>query len=374
MKNNCTRNALRGSACGTAQADYQPLTARLIWQEIAPHTWPAAILPVLLSVALSMHLPHQALSGLFAPMSPASDSGIDLINVFVLLAICILMQSSVNVFNDYYDYIKGVDTIENSSADRSDAVLVYNNINPKSALALAVGLLASAFLAGMYIVAIAGWIPLILGVVGALFVGLYSGGKTPISYYPIGEAVSGIVMGGLITVACTYVLTGTFDILVLLWSVPVVIGIGLIMMTNNTCDIEKDREAERKTLSALIGREKAKSAYHAAIIVWMTVIAIFVIVVPCMYALVEFHQGASVLLGPGAEASGETTKALLGALRSGANGAMIVPFMILTAYPQVKALWKNPLNASSRDIAMPQCLTLNITLGLFYCIGLLLTA
>ena len=55
----------------------------------APHTWPASILPVL--VATSCAIVH----------SPTLDVPM----VCALLAICILMQASVNTFNDYYDFV-----------------------------------------------------------------------------------------------------------------------------------------------------------------------------------------------------------------------------------------------------------------------------
>lgn len=157
----------------------------------------------------------------------------------VLLAICILMQASVNTFNDYYDFVKGADSADDD-VEVSDATLVYNNVNPACALRLGIGFLVAAFLLGAYVIWQAGWIPLAIGVVGAVFVVVYSAGKTPVSYLPIGEAVSGGVMGGLIPLACYQALTGDLNWLMLLWAVPEIIGVGLIMMTNNTCDIEKD--------------------------------------------------------------------------------------------------------------------------------------
>ena len=107
----------------------------------APHTWPASILPVL--VATSCAVVH----------SPA----LDVLMVCALLAICILMQASVNTFNDYYDFVKGADS-EEDNVDVTDAVLVYNHINPASALRLAVGLLVAAFAIGVYVIYCAGWI------------------------------------------------------------------------------------------------------------------------------------------------------------------------------------------------------------------------
>ena len=160
---------------------YGRLTPRMAWQLAAPHTWPAAILPVLVAAAAAA----------------VTSFSISATMVCVLLVICVLMQSAVNTFNDYYDYVKGADSADDN-VDPTDAVLVYNNVNPRAALALAVGFLAAAFLLGAYVIWIAGWIPLAIGAAGAVVVVLYSAGKTPISYLPIGELVSGFVMGGLI--------------------------------------------------------------------------------------------------------------------------------------------------------------------------------
>lgn len=291
---------------------YGSFTPTMAINLAAPHTWPAAILPVAVAVACA------AATG--ATVSASMSC--------ILLAICILMQSSVNTFNDYYDYVKGTDSTDDD-VDPSDAVLLYNNVNPRSALALAIGLLVAAFLLGGYVIWQTGIIPLIIGIIGAIFVVLYSAGKTPISYLPLGEAVSGIVMGGLIPLACYYVLAGDVTPLALLWAIPEILGVGLIMFTNNTCDIEKDIEAKRHTLSVVLGRKKARSLYHG--ILWTWIIAIIVLVA------VFFTKGCIAL-----------------------------PFMVLSAYPLLKALLSNPLAPQSRQAAMSQVCGVNIALGAWY--------
>ena len=243
------------------------------------------------------------------------------------------MQSSVNTFNDYYDYVKGTDSSDDD-VDPTDAVLIYNNVNPTCALLYAIALLDTAFLLGGYVIYHAGPIPLAIGVIGAVFVVLYSAGKTPISYLPLGEAVSGIVMGGLIPLACYQVLTGLLTPLAVLWAVPEILGIGLIMFTNNTCDIEKDTVAHRRTLSVLLNREKARRLYHA--IMWLWLIAIILIVG------IFFTQGLIML-----------------------------PFLLLSTYPLLKALRNNPLAPQSRQAAMSQICSVNIALGAWYAAAIL---
>lgn len=296
---------------------YSRFTAQMALDIAAPHTWPAAILPVAVATSLAIATGYQVSATL----------------AVVLLAICILMQSSVNTFNDYYDYVKGTDSSEDD-VDPTDAVLIYNNVNPRSALLFAIALLISAFVLGGYVIYHAGLIPLAIGAVGAVFVVLYSAGKTPISYLPLGEAVSGIVMGGLIPLACYQVLTGVLTPLAMLWALPEILGIGLIMCTNNTCDIEKDIVAHRRTLSVLLNREKARTLYHA--ILWLWLIAVILIVG------VFFTQGL-----------------------------IMIPFMLLSTYPLLKALRNNPLAPNTRQAAMSQICSVNIALGAWYAAAIL---
>ena len=115
----------------------------------------------------------------------------------------------------------------------------------------------------------AGFVPLVIALMGALFVVLYSAGKSPISYLPLGEVVSGVVMGGLIPLAVYLVLTGELDFTILLLSIPTILGVGLIMFTNNTCDIERDIPSGRKTLSVVLGRTNSRALYRLLVIVWI---------------------------------------------------------------------------------------------------------
>lgn len=296
---------------------FTTLTPRMAMQLAAPHTWPAAILPVLAAVCCAV----------------AAGYAVSATMACVLLVICVLMQAAVNTFNDYYDYVKGADSADDN-VDPTDAVLVHNNVNPKAALGLAVGFLVAAFALGIYVIWIAGWIPLAIGVVGALFTVLYSAGKTPLSYLPLGELVSGGVMGGLIPLACYQALTGTFNLHALLWALPTILGVGLIMFTNNTCDTEKDTTSGRRTLSVVLGRTRARKLYHGVVYTWIAAIIVLV--------AVYFP-----------------------------NGLIVIPFMLLAAYPVIAALVKNPLVATTRLAAMPQVLNVNIALGTFYAAAIL---
>lgn len=285
---------------------------------MAPHTLAPSILAVLFSIIYTA----------------ISFSGtINLLLAFVLFLICALMQAAANTLNDYLDYKKGTDSRENSSEDAFDAVLVYNNINPAHVLIFAIAQLIVAALLGCYIVYISGIIPLVIGIIGAVVVVIYSAGRTPLSYLPIGELAIGITMGGLIPLACVYVLSGVLDWWLALVALPLMIGIGMILATNNTCDIEKDIAAHRHTLAVTLGRDNAVSLYKLVILIW-----------PALMLILEL-----IFFTP---------------------GIIFAVFMVCAAFPVLRAIMRNPLIQASRDGAMAQIISLNIIFISFYCLSI----
>lgn len=298
--------------------NYAPLTPKLAFQLMAPHTLAPSILAVLFSIIYTA----------------ISFSGtINLLLAFVLFLICTLMQAAANTLNDYLDYKKGTDSRENSSEDAFDAVLVYNNINPAHVLIFAITQLIVAALLGCYIVYISGIIPLVIGIIGAVVVVIYSAGRTPLSYLPIGELAIGITMGGLIPLACVYVLSGVLDWWLALVALPLMIGIGMILATNNTCDIEKDIAAHRHTLAVTLGRDNAVSLYKLVILIW-----------PALMLILEL-----IFFTP---------------------GIIFGVFMVCAAFPVLRAIMRNPLIQASRDGAMAQIISLNIIFISFYCLAI----
>lgn len=244
--------------------NYEKLTIKMAIDLANPPSWVASVIPSVFGVLFCFRY------GL----------GLGLFKSIALILVCIFMQAAVNTLNDYFDYVKGTDQ-KTDNLEVSDAVLLYNNINPKHALALGIGYLAAAAVLGISCAWGCGPIPYILGIIGGLCVVFYSGGKHPISYFPVGELISGIVMGAFIPLAIVSIalggrgldMPGTY-LIVLLQSIPFVIGIALIMMTNNTCDIEKDIAAGRKTFPSLSGREKSVKIYRTLSKLWFAWILI----------------------------------------------------------------------------------------------------
>lgn len=300
---------------------FEPLTPKLCFQLMAPHT----LAPSILALTFTLVFTTVTFSG-----------SVNLLLFAVLFVICTLMQAAANTLNDYFDYKKGTDSLENSSEDAFDAVLVYHRLNPKHVLVFAIAQLVIAAILGCYIVSLSGLTVLVIGIIGALVVVIYSAGKTPLSYLPIGEVAIGFTMGGLIPLACVYVLSGVLDWWLMLTGLPLMIGIGMILATNNTCDIEKDIASKRHTLAVTLGREQAPMFYKLALIVWMAATLVLEL---CFYT----------------------------------PGVVMGILIICAAFPVLRALFANPLNQNSRDGAMAQIISLNIIFISFYCLAIAIT-
>ena len=252
------------------------LTLKLALQLAAPHTWIASIGPVIFGI-------------LFCKLERYP---LRFLKSILLIFTCIFMQSSVNTFNDYVDYIKGNDS-EKDYVEESDAVLIYNSVPPKQVLILGIIYLVLGAMLGIVACRESGFLPLVIGSIGGIIIFLYSGGPYPISYLPIGEVISGFVMGVLIPLGVAAVSDGKFHNEILLYALPLMIGIALIMMTNNGCDIEKDLQAKRYTLPVLLGRKNTKNLYHILIVIWLLLISGLSI---CLLGMIGYITPVLILL------------------------------------------------------------------------------
>lgn len=217
------------------------------WQLTRPHTLTAAFAPVLLGTVLAIQN-HTIHIGLFVAMLVAS----------------LLIQAATNMFNEYYDFKRGLD---NENSVGIGGTIVRDGVKPKTVMQIALSFYGIALLLGIYICMLTSWW---LGAVGlvCMAVGyLYTGGPVPIAYTPLGELVSGFFMGMLIILISYFIQTGTVDGYSILVSIPSFILVGAIMLSNNIRDLDGDKENGRKTLAILIGRKNAVSLLAGMFIV-----------------------------------------------------------------------------------------------------------
>ncbi len=228
---------------------------KALWRDIldlaAPQTWTGSVTPALVSLAMSWH----------------RRGSLDPVMTVCLFVIVLLMQSAVNAFDDYADFVKGTDTLENSP-DAQDAVIVYG-MKPKTALLCGISFLLIALLPAAYVVYVRGVVPLVIGMIGGVVLVCYAFGPAPICYLPLGELFCGFVMGGLIPLAGVYLQTAVLDSFVLVEAIPPILGMAVNMFSNNGCDIARDKPAGRKTLACLIGQRRTDALYRFCLLLWV---------------------------------------------------------------------------------------------------------
>uniref|UniRef100_Q3AS19 1,4-dihydroxy-2-naphthoate octaprenyltransferase n=1 Tax=Chlorobium chlorochromatii (strain CaD3) TaxID=340177 RepID=Q3AS19_CHLCH len=214
---------------------------------IRPKTLPAGAVPVVLGSALA------AVHGSFKPL-PA----------LVALLCALGIQVATNFINEIYDFRKGADTAERLGPTRTVAAGLISEATMIRVSALLVG---TVFCMGMYLVFIAGWQILLIGLLSLLFAWAYTGGPYPIAYSGLGDLFV-FIFFGLVAVGGTYyvqTLEVSFPIL-LAAAAPGAFSVD-ILLVNNIRDITTDRKVGKMTLPARIGAEWARRLYVLLMII-----------------------------------------------------------------------------------------------------------
>ncbi|WP_058306867.1 1,4-dihydroxy-2-naphthoate polyprenyltransferase [Gracilibacillus massiliensis] len=207
------------------------------WRLLRPHTLTASFIPVFVGTMLAI------LDGTFRPF------------VFIAMLIAaILIQAATNMFNEYYDFVRGLD---NENSVGIGGTIVRDGIKPIVVKRLAFTFYGIAALFGIYICIISSWWIAVIGLACMLIGYLYTGGPLPIAYTPFGEVFSGLLMGTVIIGISYYIQTFAITWQVLVISIPIAILIGCILLSNNIRDLDGDKENGRKTIAILVGRNKA---------------------------------------------------------------------------------------------------------------------
>jgi 1,4-dihydroxy-2-naphthoate polyprenyltransferase len=223
------------------QTEYDGLplkrTWKIWWELIRPHTLTAAFVPVLLGTVIAL-----------------LEDGVNWLLFAAMMIASILIQAATNLFNEYYDFKRGLDTEESVGIGGG---IVRHGMTPRLIMSLALGMYAIALIIGIYICAASSWWLAAVGLVCMLVGYLYTGGPLPISYTPFGELFSGLFMGFLIILIAYFIQTGNVSSTAILIAIPSGILVGLINLSNNLRDHDGDKAHGRKTMPVVMGRKNA---------------------------------------------------------------------------------------------------------------------
>ncbi len=205
------------------------------------------------AAVLIMTFISAALAGLFA----WRDGSFSFVPWFVLTLGLILAHASNNIFNDYTDFIKGVDKDNYFRTIYGAQPIASGLMSKRQHLTYfaVTGLLALA--AGSYLIFINASDPVIwflLGA-GAFFVLFYT---WPLKYIALGEIAVLLVWGPLMIGGGYYVLAHTWSWEVIIASLPYVLGVTTVIFGKHIDKFNIDKSKKIYTLPVVIGEKAAR--------------------------------------------------------------------------------------------------------------------
>lgn len=213
------------------------------------------------AAVLVMTFISAAIAGLFA----LRDGSFSFIPWLALALGLIFAHASNNIFNDYVDFVRGVDK-DNYFRTVYGAQPVASGLMTKGqhlTYFVVTGLIALA--CGLYLVFINRNDPLIWFLIGlgAFFVLFYT---WPLKSIALGEVAVLMVWGPLMIGGGYYVLAHKWDWYVVIASLPYVFGVTTVIFGKHIDKREMDREKRIFTLPVLIGEKAARYCVLAMMI------------------------------------------------------------------------------------------------------------
>ena len=205
------------------------------------------------AAVLVMTFTSSAIAGLFA----AREGGFRILPwVFMTLGL-ILAHAANNLFNDYTDFVRGVDKDNYFRTLYGPQPVAHGLITTRQLLGYFGVTGAMAIACVIPILALDGWDPMILVLfaIGAAFVLFYT---WPLKYVGMGELSVLAVWGPLMIGGGYYVLTRHWSWQVVWGSAPYALGVTTVLLGKHIDKAGMDREKGIRTLPVLIGEAAAR--------------------------------------------------------------------------------------------------------------------
>lgn len=228
------------------------------WNAIRIWSYTAAIIPVLLGGSIA------AYQGQFRHPW------------WLVLALVgsIAIQAGTNLVNDYYDHIKGADTVESLG---NGGAIRRGDLTPEQTLIGGLLAFAVGSVIGLYLVYQTGPFIFWLGLFSVLCGYFYTAGPFALAYVGLGEIAVFIFMGPVMVIGSYYLQTQQVTWPVILASLPVACLVAAILHANNLRDLESDRRIGKRTLATLFGREGANVEYYVLVGGTYVVLALMIV-------------------------------------------------------------------------------------------------
>lgn len=182
----------------------------------------------------------------------------------------IALHVAANTFNDYFDWTSGTDEANNdyflplSGGSRS---VELGLITPRGLFTIGVVSFAIALAAGLAVMAVQGPGLIVFGVIGALSAFFYTAPPVRLAARRgLGELVTGMNFGPLMTAGAVYALTGQVSWVDFVIGVPVGLLITAVLYINEFPDHDGDKVSGKHNLVVVLGKRTARWGYLALVL------------------------------------------------------------------------------------------------------------
>lgn len=206
-----------------------------------PKTLPAAVGPILPSAALAW-----------------SEESFRLLPVVAALIVALLLQIAVNVANDYFDFIHGIDTPERVGPPRAAAGGFLSLKSMRIGMVIITALILTI---GVYLIYIGGLPILFIGLAAVMSVYLYSAGPFPLSTNALGDLFVFLFFGPAAVCGTYYLQTLSLTTEIVFYSISIGLLITAIIVVNNYRDIKTDAAGGKRTMAVLLGEKLTRIEY-----------------------------------------------------------------------------------------------------------------
>ena len=255
-----------------------------------PKFFPASVLPVITGTAFGAYV-----AGAFDAY------------VFTLALIAtVCVHAASNVLNDVGDETVGTDQINEQRIYpyTGGSRFIQMGILSQSRMAkLGVGLLAFTALLGVLLTLEKGPAVLLFGLAGVTLGVLYSLGPVKLSSLGIGETAVAVAFGVLPVTGAAWLQGASIDTALVLFSLPVSVWVGAILLINEVPDIKADGATGKNTLPVRLGLAGTSRLYFVLqssaviVIIYMTIqkmLPMLAPLVPLALLVLAWRAAASI--------------------------------------------------------------------------------
>lgn len=236
---------------------------------IRPKTLSASLAPILLGATLAL-----------------SEGFMNIALLSLIVMTALLIQIGTNLANDYFDFLKGVDTEERKGSIK----VLQKGWITVNALRRATFMVFSGALLGSIYLIIKGGAPIAwIASTSILFAITYTAGPFPLGHIGVAEPIELLYFGPIAVGGTFYLLTGYFPLYVgLAGFIPGFLSLALLTV-DNLRDYETDKKAGKKTLCVRFGKNFGKLQYYCCIFLGFSLPVILIALTKeHLYSLISF--------------------------------------------------------------------------------------